>query len=66
MIVPRHKICDMCGREVGKNLRYYIIKSKVFYYGYAGGYSDNRKHHICKTCMRHISEYYAQKKVKSE
>ena len=64
MIVPKHKICDMCGREVGINLRYYIIKSKCIYSGFAGTCFDNKKHHICERCMSHISEYYAQKKVK--
>ena len=57
MIVPRHKICDMCGDVVGTNLRYYIIKSKNFYCNYADGCSDNRKHHICEKCMRHICNY---------
>jgi len=57
MIIPKHKVCDMCGREVGTNLRYFIIKSKVYYYGYAGGCSDNRKHHICEYCMGHIRRY---------
>lgn len=25
MIIPRHKICDLCGEEVGINKRYFII-----------------------------------------
>lgn len=62
MIVPKHKICDMCGREVGKNLRYFIIKSKCLYEGYGGACSDNKKHHICEKCMKNISEYYTSKK----
>lgn len=36
MIVPKHKICDLCGRVVGINIRYFIIKSKCFYVSYAG------------------------------
>lgn len=51
MIVPRHKICDICSESVGINKRYYIIKSKCIYVGYAGSASDNRTHHICEDCM---------------
>lgn len=31
MIIPRHKVCDFCGEEVGINKRYFIIKSKKYY-----------------------------------
>lgn len=61
MIVPRHKICDMCGHEVGVNIRYFIVKSKCLYVGYAGSCSDNKKHHICEKCMSHIGEYVRMK-----
>lgn len=55
MIVPRHKVCDFCGEEVGINKRYFKIKSKDYLVGYAGGCSDNRTHHICEDCMYRIA-----------
>lgn len=54
MIIPRHKVCDSCNEPVGVNKRYFIIKSKNYLVGYAGSCSDNRTHHICEDCMRHI------------
>ena len=56
MIVPKHIICDLCGKRVGTNIRYFIIKSKCLDVGYAGAYHDNRKHHICIDCMKEIRE----------
>lgn len=50
MIIPRHRICDICLEEVGCNKRYFIIKSKDRIYGDVL-YSDNRKHDICEDCM---------------
>ena len=64
MIIPRHKICDICGNNVGVNNRYFIIKSKNYLIGYAGGYSDNRTHHICEDCMCEFAKYL-QSKTKS-
>lgn len=61
MVIPRHKECDLCGRVVGINLRYFIVKSKCYYVGYAGGCSDNKKHHICEDCMSLICEYVREK-----
>ena len=54
MIIHRHKVCDICGQAVGVNKRYYIIKSKDYLVGYAGGCSDNKTHHICEDCMYEI------------
>ena len=54
MIVPRHRICDICSEPVGINKRYYIIKSKCLIQCYAGSFNDNRKHHICEDCMNAI------------
>lgn len=54
MIIPRHKICDLCGKQVGVNVRYFVIKSKCLYVGYAGSCHDNQKHHICEGCMTEI------------
>lgn len=36
MIIPRHKVCDICKEPVGVNLRYFDIKSNVLYVGYIG------------------------------
>ena len=54
MIIPRHKICDLCEKEVGINVRYYIVKSKCIYESYSGSCRDNQKHHICEECMGKI------------
>lgn len=51
MIVPRHKICDICGIEVGVNNRYYKIKSNDYVTSYAGCISSKMTHHICHSCM---------------
>ena len=56
MIIPRHKICDICKQPVGVNNRYYTIKSKNHIVCSAGSCSDNRKHHICEHCMYKIEE----------
>lgn len=61
MIIPRHKVCDICKKSVGVNKRYYIIKSKVLYIGYAGSATDNKKHHICEDCMHEFAEYLQSK-----
>lgn len=61
MIVPKHKICDLCGCKVGVNLRYFIIKSKAFYVSNAGSCSDNKKHHICEECMAEICNHIREK-----
>ena len=63
MIVPRHKVCDFCGEEVGVNKRYFIIKSKD-YIGFSDyGFSDNRTHHICEDCMDEFKKYLYSKLV---
>ena len=54
MIVPRHKVCDICKTPVGVNNRYFKIKSKNYLVGYAGSYPDNETHHICEDCMHSI------------
>jgi hypothetical protein len=61
MIIPRHKVCDICEQPVGYNKRYYTIKSKCFYEAYAGSCNDNRTHHICEDCMYEFSEWRKQK-----
>ena len=61
MIIPRHKICDLCGEEVGINKRYFIIKSKNYLVGFTGGCSVNEKHHICEDCMQEFEEYLHSK-----
>lgn len=61
MIIPRHKVCDFCGQEVGVNNRYFKIKSKNYLVGYAGGCSDNRIHHICEDCMEEFKIYLQSK-----
>lgn len=61
MIIPRHKVCDFCGELVGVNKRYFIIKSKNYLVGYAGGCSDNKTHHICEDCMQEFAEYLHSK-----
>lgn len=61
MIIPRHKICDLCGQEVGVNKRYFIIKSKN-YIGHSDyGISDNQTHHICEDCMDEFKKYLYSK-----
>lgn len=65
MIIPKHKICDICGERVGVNKRYYIIKSKNYLIGYAGGCSDSRTHHICEDCMYEFI-IYLQTKLKNK
>ena len=66
MIVPRHKICDICKESVGINNRYYIIKSKNTYVGYAGSISDNRIHHICEDCMASLISLINEKEKDKE
>lgn len=65
MIIPRHKECDFCRKPVGVNKRYFKIKSKVYYVGYASC-SDNRTHHICEDCMYHIMSEIRDKKKEAE
>lgn len=65
MIIPRHKICDICGEEVGVNKRYFKIKSKNYIVGFAGSCSDNETHHICEDCMQEF-EIYLQSKLRGK
>lgn len=51
MIIPRHRICNFCGKEVGVNRRYFIIKSKNIVSSCAGTISDNINYDICEDCM---------------
>lgn len=57
MVIKRHKICDICGENVGYNNRYIIIKSKNYVSNGVYGFSDNRKHHICIDCWNKICDY---------
>ena len=61
MIIPRHKICDICKQSVGVNKRYFIIKSKDYLVGNAGGFIDNKTHHICEDCMQEVKTYIQNK-----
>ncbi len=61
MIIPRHKVCDFCGEEVGVNKRYFIIKSKDILSSYAGTISDNVNFDICEDCMREFTTYLHSK-----
>lgn len=61
MIIPRHKVCDFCEQPVGINKRYFIIKSKDYLVGYAGGCSDNRTYHMCEDCMQEFVTYLHSK-----
>lgn len=56
MVIPRHKVCDICKEEVGINNRYYIIRSKNQVVGCWGSTKDNRTHHICEDCMCKITD----------
>ena len=65
MIIPRHRVCNFCGEEVGSNKRYFIIKSKDIISCYAGTVRDNRKYDMCEDCMREFAKYLQSKwKVK--
>lgn len=55
MIIPKHKVCDICCKPVGFNKRYYVIKSKDFISNTIDGFSDNKTHHICEDCMEELS-----------
>ena len=61
MIISRYKACDICEEPVGVNKRYFTIKSKVLYVGYAGSARDNKTHHICEDCMREFATYLNSK-----
>ena len=61
MIIPRHKVCDFCEEPVGVNKRYFIIKSKNYLVGYAGGCSDNKTYHMCEDCMQEFATYLQSK-----
>lgn len=57
MIIPRHRICNFCGKEVGVNRRYFIIKSKNIVSSCAGTISDNINYDICEDCMQEFAKY---------
>ena len=61
MIIPRHRVCNFCGEEVGINKRYFIIKSKNIISSYGGTISDNLKYDICEDCMREFAKYLRSK-----
>lgn len=63
MVIPRHKVCDICGEPVGNGVRYYCIRSKAIYRNYAGSVKDNRTHHICETCMDKFVTFINNPKV---
>lgn len=65
MIIPRQRVCDVCGRDLTCNIRYYIIKSKAFYTSFGGDCKDNRKHDICETCMCEF-KYWLKEQIKGE
>ena len=66
MVIPKHKVCDLCEQPVGVNNRYYIIKSKNLLIGYGGSCHDNKTHHICEECMYAIAEEIRSRKKKNE
>lgn len=54
MIIPKHRICDICRENIGVNNRYHIIKSKEFVHASGGDMVDNRRHDVCERCMREL------------
>lgn len=65
MIIPKHRVCNFCGEEVGINKRYFIIKSKNIISCYAGTMPDNSKWDICEDCMQEFA-IYLQSKLRGE
>lgn len=61
MIVPKHRICNICGQTVGIDKRYFIIKSKNIHTCYAGNISDNINYDICIDCMKEFATYLHSK-----
>lgn len=61
MIIPRHRICNICGQKVGINKRYFSIKSKNILSSYAGAVSDNINYDICIDCMKEFADYLHSK-----
>ena len=61
MIIPRHRICNFCGKEVGVNKRYFIIKSKNIITGYAGTMPYNINYDMCEDCMQEFATYLHSK-----
>ena len=61
MIIPRHRVCNFCGEEVGINKRYFIIKSKNIIECYAGSMYNNINYDICEDCMREFAAYLHSK-----
>ena len=57
MIIPRYRICDICGKKVGINRRYFIIKSKNILNDYAGSFHDNKNYDIRVDCMQEFATY---------
>ena len=60
MIIPKHKVCDICENPVGVNKRYFIIKSKNLIVGY-GSCNDDKTYHICEDCMQEFTTYLQNK-----
>lgn len=61
MLIPKHKVCDLCENPVGVNKAYFTIKSKNIIVAYAGSCSDNRTYHICEDCMYEFKTYLQSK-----
>ena len=57
MIIPRHRVCNFCGKEVGINKRYFIIKSKNINTSFGGAVSDNINYDMCEDCMYEFTKY---------
>jgi hypothetical protein len=63
MIIPRHRICNFCGKKVGVNKRYFKIKSKdiITCYNYGETISSNINYDICIDCMQEFATYLHSK-----
>ena len=60
MTIKRHKVCDLCGEVVGINNRYITIKSKNYVTNGVYGFQDNKKHHVCISCVNKFREFITQ------
>lgn len=61
MIIPKRKICDICGRDLSCNIVYYTIKSDLFCVAGGGACHAKNRHHICSECVLEFKKWMAMK-----
>lgn len=57
MIIPKHKVCDICRQDIPVRSRCYKIPYKAMYEAFGCSLIEHGKCDICERCMDRLMHY---------